>query len=187
MTKDERRKIYHLLSQFYPNAKQLKDNVFLTAFALALERFSYDDVKKSVVDYAIGNKFFPDVSDILGHLTPLVAEAQGTAPTDSYIECAEKIWAKQTWEMCHVLRDHGHEGGFAGVLLRRHVPEGCKACPRRRRPQGCANYDKITAEQRSCPILNLHKGEGRQADVLDKYASAVCPTCAAPCFLYTKE
>lgn len=68
MDKEERQRIYTLLSKFYPNAKQLKDRATLTAWGLALEDFPYEDVKKSVLDYATRNKYFPDLADITGSL-----------------------------------------------------------------------------------------------------------------------
>jgi len=66
MTKEERTKILLLLSQYYPNAKQLRDKNRVAAWELVLARFPYDDVKNAVVEYAASHKFFPDVSDICG-------------------------------------------------------------------------------------------------------------------------
>lgn len=68
MTEDERRKIYTLLSKFYPNARQLKDRSTLTAWGLVLEQFPYDAVKSAVLAYAARNKYFPDLSDITSGL-----------------------------------------------------------------------------------------------------------------------
>lgn len=70
MDEADRKKIYTLLSKFYPNAKQLQDRATLTAWGFVLEKFTYDDVKAAVLDYAARNKYFPDLSDITGSLTP---------------------------------------------------------------------------------------------------------------------
>lgn len=70
MNHHERQKIYDLLSQYFPNAKQLRDKKTLTAWGFALERFPYDDVKTAVINYAISNKFFPDLADVTAGLVP---------------------------------------------------------------------------------------------------------------------
>lgn len=71
MDKSERQKIYTLLSKFFPQAKQLKDRETLTAWGIVLEDYTYDDVKTAVLRYAAKNKFFPDLADITGTLTPI--------------------------------------------------------------------------------------------------------------------
>ncbi|MGM9640539.1 MAG: hypothetical protein ACI3V3_04155 [Faecousia sp.] len=71
MDKNERQKIYTLLSKYYPRARQLKDAATLTAWGYVLEKYTYDDVKNSVINYAASNKYFPDPSDITGGLTPI--------------------------------------------------------------------------------------------------------------------
>lgn len=68
MDRTERQRIYDLLSRFFPNAKQLKDKKTLTAWGLALEHFTYQDVKTAVISYAISNKYFPDLADITAGL-----------------------------------------------------------------------------------------------------------------------
>ena len=68
MTKEEIGKIFVLMQQFYPNARQLQDRTTLLAWKLVLVKFPYNDVKNAVVDYAISNKFFPDVADITAGL-----------------------------------------------------------------------------------------------------------------------
>lgn len=66
----ERQKVYDLLSRYFPNAKQLKDKKTLTAWGFALEHFTYRDVKNAVINYAISNKYFPDLADITAGLAP---------------------------------------------------------------------------------------------------------------------
>lgn len=73
MDKNERQKIYTLLSKYYPRARQLKDAAALTAWGYVLENYTYEDVKKSVLSYAASNKFFPDLADLTGGLTPVSA------------------------------------------------------------------------------------------------------------------
>lgn len=64
MDRAEREKIYTLLGKFYPHAKTLQDREALTAWGMVLEDFTYDDVKASVLRYAAGNKYFPDIADL---------------------------------------------------------------------------------------------------------------------------
>lgn len=78
MNEADRKKIYTLLSKFYPNARQLQDRATLTAWGYVLEKFTYDDVKTAVLDYAARNKYFPDLSDITGGLAPAVSAAPQT-------------------------------------------------------------------------------------------------------------
>ena len=70
MNKEDRQKIYTLLSKYFPNARQLKDPATLTAWGLVLGKYPYDDVKNAVIEYVARNKFFPDIADITGSLTP---------------------------------------------------------------------------------------------------------------------
>lgn len=74
MNEADRKKIYTLLSKFYPNARQLQDRATLTAWGYVLENYPYDDVKAAVLEYAARNKYFPDLSDITGGLAPLSSE-----------------------------------------------------------------------------------------------------------------
>ena len=75
----ERQKIYDLLSQYFPHARQVKDPKTRTAWGLALAQFPYEAVKNAVVAYAISNKYFPDLADITGALAP-DSGARRTAP-----------------------------------------------------------------------------------------------------------
>lgn len=71
MDKRERQKVYTLLSKFYPNARQLRDSAALTAWGYVLENYPYEEVKNAVLGYAAGHKYFPDLSDLTGGLTPI--------------------------------------------------------------------------------------------------------------------
>lgn len=79
MDKEEARKIYTLLAQYYPHARQLRDKLTLTAWGYVLERFAYSDVKDAVIGYAAKNKFFPDLSDLTAGLTPLPTDRETAA------------------------------------------------------------------------------------------------------------
>ena len=74
MDQNERKKVYTLLSKFYPNARQLRDPAALTAWGYVLEKYTYGDVKNAVLSYAASNKYFPDLSDLTGGLTPIPAD-----------------------------------------------------------------------------------------------------------------
>ena len=80
MNEADRKKIYTLLSKFYPTARQLQDRATLTAWGYVLENYPYDDVKAAVLEYAARNKYFPDLSDITGGLEAS-KPAAGSAPS----------------------------------------------------------------------------------------------------------
>ncbi len=73
MDKTERKKLFSLLRQFYPNAKQLNP-VTMTAWAAVLENYDYEPVKAAALDYAAHNKYFPDLSDLLAPVHAQQAE-----------------------------------------------------------------------------------------------------------------
>lgn len=66
MTKDEVKKLFLLLKQFYPNKKH--DANFKLAWEMALKPYTYDDVKEAALEYTRTNRFFPDISEIIGLL-----------------------------------------------------------------------------------------------------------------------
>lgn len=131
MTKDERQKIYKLLSNFYPNAKQLQDRETLTAYGLVLQRFSYNDVKEAVLQHVMRCSYFPNVKELVGDLTPEPTKADGGSDYNRYIDYVSE--RQPPWYLCHVLRDHSGEGLLAGEMFDRYVPGSCVGCPR------CAN------------------------------------------------
>ena len=73
MDREDRQKIYTLLSQFYPKAKPLQSKETLTAWGKVLERYDYEAVKSSVLDYVAKSRFFPNISDLTAGLTPTAA------------------------------------------------------------------------------------------------------------------
>lgn len=76
MDRRETEKLFNLFLVYWPNSEQAKSKTVMAAWALALEPFSYDDVKAATADYAAKNKFFPDVCDITGKLSPNVTAAE---------------------------------------------------------------------------------------------------------------
>ena len=86
MDKIERKKLFSLLRQFYPNARQL-NAVTMTAWAAVLEGYDYAAVKAAVLDYAAHNKFFPDLADLLGSVPAAQPAAEPPARRD-------KSWMK---------------------------------------------------------------------------------------------
>ena len=189
MNVDERQKIYRLLSMYYPHAKQLKDQVALTAWGLVLERFTYEDVKQSVVEYATTHKYFPDVADITGRLSPLPRERKPFQNCSAqYDEIGQKIDARIAADGGYCRITHGHlddppapGSGVVGIMLRSYCPSECQGCPRREMGN-CLFYDRITEEQSHCPLLQEHGGEGEQGSILRKYWENYCPSCKTPCF-----
>jgi hypothetical protein len=139
MTKAEREKIYALLSKFYPKARQLADKETLYAYGLVLANYNYEDVRSNALRHAERCKFFPDVSELVSGLRYEPA-AEERSREDAYIRAAERAWATQPpWELCHILRDHGREGGTAGELFDKYVPQGCIDC---RRKERCYDYER---------------------------------------------
>ena len=139
MTRDERQKIYRLLSQYYPNAKQLQSRETLTAYGLVLERFPYADVKNAVIRHAATCKFFPDMAELVGGLQMVQPPEEG--PEDGELSYLLRKAFEKSWYLCHVLRDHGSEGGTFGELVARYVPQACAGCPRQLR---CHTYEKAS-------------------------------------------
>lgn len=72
MDRCEVEKLFTLFSQFWPN-KQVTAKMKL-AWEIALEPYSYADVRAAAVAYARRNKFFPDVADITMGIAPQVKQ-----------------------------------------------------------------------------------------------------------------
>ena len=186
MNGEERRKIFELLAQYYPNAKQLKDRQAMTAWRYALERFTYADVKNAVVDYALSHKYFPDVADITANLSPSAPAADaGSVEIPSDNEWVRRYVARDGGP-CLILRRHmfdAHDApgsGFTGVILRSFCPEECVGCGRLNN-SSCSVREDILREQARCPILKKHGAEGARADVLRRYWETECFSCHTPC------
>lgn len=66
MTKAEIDKLCLLLKQFYPK-KNYSDN-FKLSWKMALEPYSYDQVKNAVLEHVRESQFFPDIYDLTKRL-----------------------------------------------------------------------------------------------------------------------
>ncbi len=113
MDKSDVGRIFRLLLQFRRNAPQLKDPDFRLAWELGLAPYDYEDVKAAVVAYVRKNSFFPNLSDIVAHLTPQdapepVADTRySCAEMDRYIDA---LFAKPETEGMRIsryAREHG--------------------------------------------------------------------------------
>lgn len=76
MNRCEVNKLFTLFSQFWPN-KQVTAKMKM-AWEIALEPYSYAEVRAAAVAYARRNKFFPDVADITMGIAPQEEQAQDT-------------------------------------------------------------------------------------------------------------
>jgi hypothetical protein len=202
MDREERQRIYLLLHQFYPRARQLQTPETLTAWGYILENYTYEDVKKKILKYAASNKYFPDIADITGDLTP-VEEPREVHEMDASRSVHFVKWLEQQEEEkrreeasggpCQIrkLWDSDRNAGenmMEGMFLRRHYPEACDGCRRMAVGGGCTQAiiaRHIDRERENCLIIKGHSGEGKQADILKKYWRELCPLCCAPhCFWF---
>ena len=202
MDKEERRKVYRLLHQYYPRARQLQSPETLTAWGFVLENYTYEDVKNKILKYVATNKYFPDISDITGDLRPIedIPEEPEMAASKSvffgkwveYLNDAKReelasggpCQMRKLWE-----RDrNAGENMMEGMFLRRHYPESCTGCRRMALGGGCSQAvitRRIDREREHCLIIRVHANEGKQADILKKYWRELCPLCSAPhCFWF---
>lgn len=112
MDENERRKIYTLLSKFYPNARQLRDSATLTAWGYVLENYTYEDVKEAVIDYAAKKKFFPDLADLTGSLTPISARDPQPERRDKPMGAKERRDLERSIQWQADWHDHLHGLGL---------------------------------------------------------------------------
>lgn len=142
MNKIEREKIYKLLSQFYPKARQLHSRETLTAYGLILARFPYEDVKNAVLNHAAKSRYFPDISELVGNLNAESADAPATEGrrTDELMPYVEAMFSKP-WTLCRALILGREDGGPVGAIFDKYVPEACEGC---RRQLTCISYQKRT-------------------------------------------
>lgn len=73
MDKSETKQLLVMLEQFYPNKKFKDYEAFWGAWSLALGPYAYEDVRGAAAAYAVTNRFFPDVRELVSGLTPIVA------------------------------------------------------------------------------------------------------------------
>ncbi len=68
MDRNETQLLLMMLEQFYPNKKFRDPKALFSAWALALEPYDFETVKRAAADYAAQNKFFPDLADLTAAL-----------------------------------------------------------------------------------------------------------------------
>ena len=94
MTKRDVEKLFSLLEQLFPEAtRKRKSPVRLSAWALALEPYAYEDVKAAAVEYARRKKFFPDIADLTASLSPVV----NPSPREEGAPQERMRWRDDTW------------------------------------------------------------------------------------------
>lgn len=80
MTRDEARSVFLELKKIYPHAKQLKSGEVLEAYGKVLMRYDFSAVMASVANYTATGKYFPDLADLVGGLTPVLEPTPGNVP-----------------------------------------------------------------------------------------------------------
>ena len=82
MTAAELKMLQALLGGFFPTAPQLKNPLLWEAWRQALQTIPYEAVKSRAVEYALENKFFPDLADLTAGLR---SEGEKNAWMEKYI------------------------------------------------------------------------------------------------------
>lgn len=87
-------RLFELLRQLYPNARQVQANngVLKQTWGLVLEPYEYRQIRAAAIDYARGNKFFPDVADLTMGL-PAAQRERSAPPVVHREEDVEKMAA----------------------------------------------------------------------------------------------
>lgn len=105
MTKQDVEKLFTLLEVLCPSAgKKSRDNAVLTAWALVLEPFDYEDVKAAAVIRARENRFFPDPAELVAYLPKRPSSSVRTSPEEGAksgeVERLRERWYEQrkAWE-----------------------------------------------------------------------------------------
>lgn len=109
MEKQDTRRLFSLIETIYPNAKQQSRTAAdLEAWTLVLAPWDYEDVKQAVIVRARGNRFYPDVYELVPFLPklkkPNAEEAPMPEPSDIYLE---KFYA-----MAGEQRERWHDAGI---------------------------------------------------------------------------
>ena len=82
MDKGDMDRLWTLLSTVWSRAPQIGDQKLRQAWTLALEPFSYSQIRSAAAEYIRNNKFFPDICDITGLIRPEKTEPE--VIVDSY-------------------------------------------------------------------------------------------------------
>lgn len=89
MTKDDINKLFFLLKQFYPKIN--KGDTFKLAWEMALEPYSYEQVKEATLAHVREKKFFPDIAEIVERIPKEVQPPEDTEPEEQ----GDPIWGDE--------------------------------------------------------------------------------------------
>lgn len=103
MNKNETRKLFALLKEFWPN-KQLSEKL-CSAWELALQPYDYSAVRAAAAAYAGKNKYFPDVADLTAGLAVQEPEQTRDAKKDSWMK--KYILPNRKGRTSEYARQHG--------------------------------------------------------------------------------
>ena len=82
MDREDMDRLWTLLSTVWSRAPQIGDRKLRQAWTLALEPFSYGQIRSAAAEYIRNNKFFPDICDITALVKAEKTEPE--TPRDSY-------------------------------------------------------------------------------------------------------
>lgn len=91
-------KIFTLLRQFYSGCAVWKDTTKLYAYRLALEPYSYEQIKGRVLEHARTNSSFPFVSELTGGLAPPAPPKTEETEDGEYVSLEEYERVKRLLE-----------------------------------------------------------------------------------------
>lgn len=108
MDKSEVKKLWALLGELYPRQKQQATAERLGAWALALEPYSYDEIRGAALAHARSNEYYPSIAELTVRLPkPEAAEEckNSGALWQAYIDrhCTEQ----DTFSVSRYAREHG--------------------------------------------------------------------------------
>ena len=152
MTKGESDRIFASLRRYYPNAKIYGDVDRLEAFRARLLHYDFSEVVAVAKAYVDKNKFFPDLPDLVGKLTPADAPPEGNerrkpeAWMDKYIDALDRS-VEATGGVCQLLHNFG---GMVGETIRTFYPH----------QDYCGEKCRKVAYYGKCPFEYMtHKGD----------------------------
>lgn len=91
MSSDDFAKIWRLFRTLFSPSPRVNSENERTVWKVALRPYSLDDVTSSVMSWARKSKFFPDIADITGKLTPI------EPLSGKRIERGEKPYGDTVW------------------------------------------------------------------------------------------
>ena len=111
LTREDTDRLFELFRLFRPGDPKVDNKRLHAAWALVLEPYEVDDVRRAVADYFRGNSFFPDVTDIATRCqrqpAPLTAEWDTPASMQATQEQRQKELEAWQQEWHQELRERG--------------------------------------------------------------------------------